>query len=68
MTNRRVPALTRDISEAFESAAYSIIPWDNPLGTDVGAELNNTTRAVITGEDPQEAFEALQDYALDAWE
>lgn len=64
----KVPALTRDISEAFESAAYSIIPWDNPLGTDVGAELNNTTRAVITGEDPQEAFEALQDYALDAWE
>ncbi len=64
----KVPALTRDISEAFERAAYSIIPWDNPLGTDVGAELNNTTRMVITGGDPKEAFESLQDYALDAWE
>lgn len=64
----KVPSLTRDISEAFENAAYSIIPWDNPLGTDVGAELNNTTRTIITGGDPQEAFEALQDYALDAWE
>lgn len=63
-----VPELTSEVVEAFAGAEYSIIPWDNPLGTDVGAELNNATMSIITGGDVTEAFENLQYYAEDAWE
>ena len=63
----KISALTTEVLDPFESAAYSIIPWDNPLGTDVGQELNNTTQAIITGGDPQKEFEKLQEYAEDAW-
>lgn len=64
----KISQLGADVLKAFEGAKYSIIPWDNPLGTDVGAELNNTTAKIITGADVTEAFEDLQSYAEDAWD
>ncbi len=63
----KISPLTTEVMNAFEGAAYSIIPWDNPLGTDVGQELNNTTQAIITGGDPGKEFGKLQEYAEDAW-
>ena len=64
----KINALTSEVLEAFDGAEYSMIPWDNPLGTDVGAELNNATQSIITGGDVVKAFETLQEYAQDAWE
>ncbi len=64
----KINSLTTDVLDAFEGASYSMIPWDNPLGTDVGAELNNATMAMIMGEDVSEQLERLQEYAVDAWE
>ena len=64
----KISSLATDVLSAFENADYSIIPWDNPLGTDVGAELNNATMSMITGGDVTEALQNLQEYAVDAWE
>lgn len=64
----KINSLTTDVLNAFEGASYSMIPWDNPLGTDVGAELNNATMAMIMGEDISKQLESLQEYAVDAWE
>ena len=44
-----------------------IIPWDNPLGTNLGKELNNTTQSVLAGNDAAEAFAKLQKAAESEW-
>lgn len=63
----KISALTTEVMAAFEGASYSIIPWDNPLGTDVGQELNNTTQAIIMGGSAEKEFAKLQEYAKEAW-
>ncbi len=39
--------------------------WDRAFGAGEGVEFNNTSVAVCGGEDPQEAFDALQQFAAD---
>lgn len=63
----KLSTLAVDCMNAMENAEYGIFPWDVMLGTDVGAELNNATLQIIMGDDPEEIFRNLHDYAMDAW-
>ena len=39
--------------------------WDRQFGAEEGVEFNNTCVAILGGEDAQDAFDALQEYAED---
>lgn len=60
------PILTK-LNETFDNADFMIIPWDNPLGTNIGAELNNITQTVLAGNNAAEAFGKLQKAAQAEW-
>ncbi len=63
----KLSALAVECLQYMAGADYAILPWDVMLGTDVGAELNNTTLQIIRGGDPAKAFGELHDYAMDSW-
>jgi raffinose/stachyose/melibiose transport system substrate-binding protein len=63
----KIPQITNDLLAFFGKAGYGIIPWDNPLGVNIGKEFNQTTKAVLGGEDPTEAFGNLQQIAVSEW-
>lgn len=55
-----VNPLQVEIIDALGKAEGSIYPWDVPLGSTLGGELNNTTRSFYDGADPEQALERLQ--------
>jgi raffinose/stachyose/melibiose transport system substrate-binding protein len=64
---RKVPTLISDLMRVFGTAKYSVIPWDNPLGSAMGIEFNNATKAILSDEDPAETFKRLQIVSEDEW-
>lgn len=52
----------------ISSEMTGLTPWWDRAFADVGVEYNNTIVAIANGDDPQAAFEYLNDYALSAAE
>ena len=63
----KVPAVTVDLYKAMGSAAYGVIPWDNPLGVNMGKEINLSTQAILSGQDPTDVFAKLQAVSMNEW-
>lgn len=63
----KVNSITVEMNEALASTTESYGIWDNLLGTNMGAEFNNTTQAIIGGKDPAEMFAALNKNAQLEW-
>jgi len=64
---KKVPQITNDLVTFFGTAGYGVIPWDNPLGVNMGKEFNQTTKAILSGDDPTQAFANLQKVAQTEW-
>ena len=64
----KVHPILSDLMKSIRTAEYPIIPWDNPLGVNIGKEFNLTTQAILGGADPTEAFQKLQKVAAAEWE
>lgn len=64
----KVPALTNEVAALLATAVTSNIPWDNPLGTNMGTEFNMTVQSVLGGNDPATAFATLNDTAAFEWD
>jgi len=64
----KVPALTNEVANLLATATSANIPWDNPLGTNMGTEFNVAVQSVLAGNDATETFEALNDTASFEWE
>lgn len=64
----KVPALTNEVAALLATAQTTNIPWDNPLGTNMGTEFNMTVQSVLGGADPAEAFSKLNDTASFEWD
>jgi len=56
----KVPVLSGKVIQALNTAKYGFLPWDNPLGVNVGKELNNSTQLILTGANIKETFEKLE--------
>jgi len=56
-----------DLMSFIAQTNYGIIPWDNPLGVNMGKEFNLTTQAILGGADPTAVFQQLQKVALTEW-
>jgi ABC-type glycerol-3-phosphate transport system substrate-binding protein len=63
----KVHPILADLMKFIAAAEYPIVPWDNPLGVNIGKEFNLTTQAILGGADPTEAFKKLQKTALAEW-
>ena len=64
----KVLPLMTDIASAFAGSDYFEIPWDNPLGTNIGTEVNVTCQGIIAGQDVAGLFAKLQKTAQLEWE
>ena len=64
----KVPELTNEVSALLATAESTNIPWDNPLGTNMGTEFNMTVQSVLGGADPAKAFATLNNTAEFEWE
>jgi len=63
----KVHPILSDLMKSIGQAEYPILPWDNPLGVNIGKEFNLTTQAILGGADPTEAFKKLQKTAAVEW-
>jgi raffinose/stachyose/melibiose transport system substrate-binding protein len=63
----KVHPIIPELMKSIASAAYPILPWDNPLGVSIGKEFNLTTQAILGGADPAAAFQKLQKVAAAEW-
>jgi raffinose/stachyose/melibiose transport system substrate-binding protein len=63
----KLPRITVELVKAMGGAAYGIIPWDNPLGVNMGKEINLSTQAVLAGQDPADVFTKLQAVSMNEW-
>jgi ABC-type glycerol-3-phosphate transport system substrate-binding protein len=63
----KLPRITNELNKVFLSAAYAVIPWDNPLGVNMGKEINLATQAILSGDDPAETFRKLQAVSKNEW-
>ena len=52
---------------AFAGSDYFEIPWDNPLGTNIGTEVNVVCQGIIAGQNVTELFNKLQKLAQLEW-
>ena len=55
-----VPQLSGKVIQTLSTAKYGFLPWDNPLGVNVGKEFNNSTQLILTGADIKETFAKLE--------
>ena len=63
----KVPAITNEVAALLATAETTNIPWDNPLGTNMGTEFNMTVQSVLGGADAAQAFATLNDTAAFEW-
>lgn len=63
-----VPALTNEVSALLATSTSANIPWDNPLGTNMGTEFNVAVQSILAGNDAAETFAALNETAEFEWE
>ena len=66
--SEKIPALTNEAAELLATATETNIPWDNPLGTNMGTEFNMAVQSVLGGADPAETFLMLNDTASFEWD
>ncbi|MBQ6528110.1 MAG: hypothetical protein IJI38_06265, partial [Clostridia bacterium] len=64
----KVPAITNEVAALLATAESTNIPWDNPLGTNMGTEFNMTVQSILGGADPAQAFATLNDTAAFEWD
>ena len=57
----RLTPLVSDLLALFGDLK-NVTPWLDRMDADLGNEFNNTGVAIANGDDPQEAFDALQQY------
>ena len=63
----KLPKITVALMKAMGGATYGVIPWDNPLGVNMGKEINLATQAVLAGENPADVFTKLQSISKGEW-
>lgn len=63
----KVSEIAFEMNEALAGTSYPFIPWDNPLGTNLGNEFNKATQGIIGGKDPTEMFTRLNEVAKREW-
>ncbi len=75
--SEKIPAINVEIQEdqlsplmkdiiGITNESKGMTPWwDRQFGAEEGVEFNNTCVAILGGEDAQDAFDALQEYAED---
>jgi len=63
----KLPKITLALTKAMSGAAYAVIPWDNPLGVNMGKEINLSSQAVLSGDDPRDVFTKLQAVSKNEW-
>jgi raffinose/stachyose/melibiose transport system substrate-binding protein len=63
----KVHPILADLMKFIATAEYPIIPWDNPLGVNIGKEINLATQAILGGADPKDTFQKLQKIAAAEW-
>ena len=63
----KIPPITNELNKTFANVKNAMIPWDNPLGQNIGKEFNMTTQAILGGADIEEAFQKLQEASKKAW-
>ncbi len=63
----KLPQITVALMKAMGGASYGVIPWDNPLGVNMGKEINLATQAVLSGENPTDVFTKLQAVSMNEW-
>ena len=64
----KVPPIIQEITTSLEKANYAIIPYDNPLGSNIGTEFNLAVQRVLAGQDPVRSFQDLNKLAKFEWE
>lgn len=63
----KIPAITNELNETLTKVKNSMLPWDNPLGQNIGKEFNLTTQAILGGANIEESFKKLQTVSEKAW-
>ncbi len=63
----KLPAITVALTKAMAGASFGILPWDNPLGVNMGKEINLSTQAVLSDQDPTDVFTKLQAISMNEW-
>jgi raffinose/stachyose/melibiose transport system substrate-binding protein len=63
----KIPAITNELNDALTKVKNSMLPWDNPLGQNIGKEFNMTTQAILGGADIEDSFKKLQAVSEKAW-
>ncbi|GHU66233.1 sugar ABC transporter substrate-binding protein [Spirochaetia bacterium] len=63
-----LPPILREINDDLAKANYAIIPYDNPLGSNMGTEFNLAVQRVLAGQDPVKVFQDLNKLARIEWE
>lgn len=58
---------TVELYKQLANVKYGSIPWDNPLGTVVGKEMNLATQSIYAGKDINEVLANLQKIADAEW-
>jgi raffinose/stachyose/melibiose transport system substrate-binding protein len=64
----KLPPILREINDSLAKASYAIIPYDNPLGSNIGTEFNLAVQRVLAGQDPVKVFQDLNTLAKLEWE
>lgn len=60
-------AINLKIAKNIVETKDPIYIWDVMLGSNLGTELNQTTQAILGGEDPTKMFASLQEVAKAEW-
>lgn len=63
----KISEIAYEMNEAMASTTYAYIPWDNPLGTNIGNEFNKATQGIIGGKNPEDMFKTLNEVAKQEW-
>ena len=63
----KLAPLMVEVSDFLNTATSINIPWDNPLGTNMGSEFNSTVQSIMFGEDPTTAFQKLNEIVKVEW-
>jgi raffinose/stachyose/melibiose transport system substrate-binding protein len=64
----KLPLILQEINDDLAKANYAIIPYDNPLGSNIGTEFNLAVQRVFAGQDPVRVFQDLNKIAKLEWE
>jgi len=67
LDKNKISAIAYEMNQTLANTSYPFIPWDNPLGTNIGNEFNKATQGIIGGKSPEDMFNNLNNYAKQEW-